>query len=126
MRGKEIAVLADEMLEEVQNFRDEGVPVLSSVNAVADKLICLHRAKFGESLTNMKLQKLCYYAQGLFLAEQGNPLFPEDFQAWNYGPVCPSLYQRFRRFEWRQIDDAITELDLTPELTDHLEGIIES
>jgi uncharacterized phage-associated protein len=40
----------------------------------------------------MKLQKLCYYAQGWWLAWTGAPLFPEDSQAWASGPICPTLY----------------------------------
>jgi uncharacterized phage-associated protein len=44
----------------------------------------------------MKLQKLCYYAQAWSLAWDGEPLFPEDFQAWAGGPVCYELYDRHR------------------------------
>jgi len=38
-----------------------------------------------------KLQKLCYYSQAWSLAWTGQPLFPEDFEAWSNGPVCPEL-----------------------------------
>ncbi|MDR1638266.1 MAG: DUF4065 domain-containing protein [Clostridiales bacterium] len=41
----------------------------------------------------MKLHKLCYFAQGWWLAWTGTSLFPEDFQAWASGPVCPILYE---------------------------------
>jgi uncharacterized phage-associated protein len=51
-------------------------------------------------MTAMKLQKLCYYAYGYHLAWEERPLFPERFQAWANGPVCPDLYARHRgRFE---------------------------
>ena len=47
-------------------------------------------------MTAMKLQKLCYYAYGYHLAWEGRKLFPEPFQAWANGPVCPDLYRQHR------------------------------
>jgi uncharacterized phage-associated protein len=49
-------------------------------------------------LSNLKLQKLLYYAQGHHLAESGGPLFDEDIQAWSHGPVVPSVYHAFKGF----------------------------
>jgi len=51
-----------------------------------------------ELLSNLKLQKLVYYAQGLHLADQGEPLFSESIEAWQYGPVIPGLYFKFRDY----------------------------
>ena len=52
------------------------------------------------SMTTMKLQKLCYYAQAWSLAWDGKPLFKEDFQAWANGPVCQEVFSAHRgRFE---------------------------
>jgi len=48
------------------------------------------------SNTNMKLQKLSYYAQGWYLAVTNKPLFDEDFEKWDLGPVCPILYEKFK------------------------------
>jgi uncharacterized phage-associated protein len=45
-----------------------------------------------ESMTAMKLQKLCYYAQAWSLVWDEAPLFQEDIQAWVNGPVIPDLY----------------------------------
>ncbi|MDR1061200.1 MAG: DUF4065 domain-containing protein [Clostridiales bacterium] len=44
-------------------------------------------------MTTWKLQKLCYYAQAWSLAWDGKELFPDDFEAWRNGPVCPALYR---------------------------------
>jgi uncharacterized phage-associated protein len=52
------------------------------------------------AMTAMKLQKLCYFAYGYHLAWEERPLFPERFQAWANGPVCPPLYAMHRgRFQ---------------------------
>lgn len=50
----------------------------------------------GELLTNMKLQKLLYYAQGCYLAVYGEPLFDENLEAWQMGPVVPDVYHTFK------------------------------
>lgn len=47
-------------------------------------------------MTAMKLQKLCYYSYGYHLAWEERQLFPERFEAWANGPVCPDLYARHR------------------------------
>lgn len=40
----------------------------------------------------MKLQKLCYYCQAWSLVWDQAPLFDEDFEAWQTGPVCRELF----------------------------------
>jgi uncharacterized phage-associated protein len=53
----------------------------------------------GESdMTNMKLNKLLYYAQGTHLARTGQPLFNDTIEAWPYGPVIPTVYQQYKEF----------------------------
>ena len=44
------------------------------------------------TMSTMKLQKLCYYAQAWSLVWDDQPLFDEDFQAWANGPVCRELF----------------------------------
>ncbi|MFN9322407.1 MAG: Panacea domain-containing protein [Holosporales bacterium] len=47
-------------------------------------------------ITNLKLQKLLYYAQGLHLGTQKQPLFEDTMEAWRHGPVVPSVYQDYK------------------------------
>ena len=51
-----------------------------------------------ELLSNMKLQKLLYYAQGLFLVVNDSLLFKEKIEAWTYGPVIPNLYHFYKEY----------------------------
>jgi uncharacterized phage-associated protein len=55
------------------------------------------------AMTNMKVQKLLYYSQSLHLALYDEPLFNEEIQAWRYGPVCPSAYRFYSKFEAEQL-----------------------
>lgn len=49
----------------------------------------------GSGISNLKLQKLLYFAQGYSLSRLGKPLFEEELQAWQHGPVAPSVYRMF-------------------------------
>lgn len=49
-----------------------------------------------ELISNMKLQKLIYYAQGIAIAMGDIPLFNDEIRAWSYGPVVPSVYQAYK------------------------------
>lgn len=67
-------------------------------------------AKSGE-ITQMKLHKLLYYAQGWYLAVVGKPLLNETITAWKHGPVVPSLYYDLKKFGARPIDRLTRTID---------------
>lgn len=49
-----------------------------------------------ELISNLKLQKLVYYAQGIHLALYNKPLFSQRIEAWQYGPIVPDLYHYYK------------------------------
>jgi uncharacterized phage-associated protein len=72
----------------------------------------------GEDLTNLKVQKLLYYAQGHYLARYGKPLFSNKIEAWAHGPVVPAIYAEMKYskslkpspdYDWSVIDRDTTE-----------------
>lgn len=65
-------------------------------NDVARYLLAKQDADAGDTISNLKLQKLCYYAQGLSVATRGEPLFDGTVEAWLHGPVVPELYREYR------------------------------
>ena len=58
-------------------------------------------------VTNMKLQKLVYIAQGFSFALLEQPLFDEDIRALKWGPVIMSLYNRVKHYGSNPIDKKI-------------------
>ncbi len=49
------------------------------------------------NLTPLKLQKLLYYVQvNHLINNQGQPLFSDSIQKWQYGPVVPNVYFEFK------------------------------
>ena len=71
---------------------------MTTVSNVANSFILMDEQNDGEGLTNLKLQKLVYYAQGFHLAIFGVSLFDENIEAWTYGPVVPDLYQVYKHY----------------------------
>ncbi len=57
-------------------------------------------SRYGDShpITNLKLNKLVFYAQVESLKKYGIPLFSDEIQAWEYGPVEPDVYHAFKRY----------------------------
>lgn len=53
----------------------------------------------GDLITNLKLQKLLYYAQAWYLVNYSKPLFREKIRPWALGPVVREVYSEFRNFE---------------------------
>lgn len=49
-----------------------------------------------DGMTNMKLNKLLFFAQAISLQKYGKPLFDDPIEAWTHGPVVPTVYHTFK------------------------------
>jgi uncharacterized phage-associated protein len=60
-----------------------------------------------EELSNLKLQKLLYFAFRNYYKESkevGKALFKDRFEAWDYGPVIRDIYLDYQKFGARNIE----------------------
>jgi len=65
---------------------------------LASELVRRRRERGLSDPTNLELQKLAYFCHGWHLALLGRPLVNEEFEAWRFGPVLPSIYHTFKVF----------------------------
>lgn len=86
-----------------------GVIKMQSADNVARWFLSRNRLRSlsGEPdfISNLKLQKLLYYAQGIHLALYGKALFAEPITAWQYGPVVEPVYQIYKSHGSEAIQD---------------------
>jgi uncharacterized phage-associated protein len=81
--------------------------------------------KYGQTqgMTPMKLIKMVYIAHGWYLAQQNKLLINENAQAWKFGPVIPSLYNRFKVYGNGQITETVNSDIDNPEVTAFLDEV---
>ena len=71
------------------------------------KYIC---EKGGWKVSNLQLQKVLYLAQMIYMGRNdGEPLTQAKFEAWDYGPVEPTVYRKVRMFGSAPIQDVFFE-----------------
>lgn len=73
-----------------------------------------------DDISNLKLQKLLYYAQGSYLGLYDKPLFDDAIFAWKHGPVVEGVYHEFKQNGSR----GIVEFDNAPILDDETENVL--
>jgi len=76
-------------------------------------------------ISNLKLQKLLYYAQGFNLALLDTPLFDNQIEKWTHGPVVPDVYHQYKSFGNNPIDcpDEFSNEAFSPETLGLLEEV---
>ena len=91
---------------------------------IANYFISKSDDEAGEFISNLKLQKLLYYAQGFHLAVYNKPLFEESIQAWQHGPVVSEVYQKFKNYGSNAIPlPGIINLELDAKTREFLDEI---
>ncbi|MCP2041930.1 putative phage-associated protein [Neisseria sp. HSC-16F19] len=78
---------------------------------VADFFLSPVDTEEGEQISNLKLQKLLYYAQGYALAILGRPLFADKIENWQHGPVVCNVYHDYKQHGSGMLPAAHIELD---------------
>jgi len=58
----------------------------------------------GYTKTNLQVMKLTYISHGYMLAIHGKPLIEDSVEAWDHGPVIPTIWNEFKRWGSRIIE----------------------
>lgn len=89
-------------------FREEAA---HDARAVANLFLEMALDKKIE-LTNLKIQKLMYFAHAECLVKYHRALIRQAFEAWDMGPVIKAAYDQFKKFEGRPIDEPAKAFDV--------------
>ena len=74
----------------------------SKIDQIANYII----THIGE-VTPLALEKLLAFSNGVNYALNGKQLIFEESQAWAHGPVYPRMYNKYKKYGYKPIDDGI-------------------
>lgn len=80
---------------------------------IADWFIARNRADLclgnsAEPINNMKLNKLMYFAQGIYLALYDERLFDDLFYAFELGPISNKIHTKYREKDITKLYDCVS------------------
>lgn len=82
----------------------------------------------GNSITNLKLQKLLYYAQAWYMVLTENKeepiLFDERIEAWSHGPVVREIYNKYSEMRYNAILRPEADVELDEETEEILKEVL--
>lgn len=83
----------------------------------------------GTPISNLHLQKILFFLQRDSLQNSGSPLFSESIEAWQYGPVIPTVYNNFSYYSAMPIiptnSDPNPQLGLSANLIKKIDNLAE-
>ncbi len=79
--------------------------------SVAQYILQQCKSSGDSSVTPMQLLKLVYVAHGYMLGKHGRPLLDEPVQAWQYGPVVPSVYHAVKEYRSAPVECVAEKLE---------------
>jgi uncharacterized phage-associated protein len=87
----------------------------------------LNAAEDEEMPSNLKLQKLLYYAQGTSLALTGQPLFSNPIVRWAHGPAVEEVYRLYGKYQSRPIEyDEEYQVSIDTETEEMLKSVYDA
>ncbi len=84
------------LLKKIQN---------SKIDQISNYIII----KLGE-VTPLALQKLLAFSNGVNYALNGKQLIKEECQAWRHGYVYPEIYNEYKKYKYKPIDNGINSI----------------
>lgn len=77
-----------------------------SANIIAKEIINYSNRRCF-AISNLKLQKVLYFIQAIFLNEYNRACFTDNIEAWTLGPVVPSVYRQYKIFGANSIPETV-------------------
>ena len=77
---------------------------MASAYEIANYLVYL-MSDVCDDLTNMKINKLLYYAQGHSMKKYGRVMFDDRIEAWDHGPIVYDVYTHYKDYGDRPISE---------------------
>lgn len=75
-------------------------------------------------ISNLQLQKILYYVQKEYLM-RGSVAFSDEIEAWQFGPVVPSVYYRFCVFGAMPITNTYDDININAEDMEIINPIVD-
>lgn len=93
---------------------------------IAKYIVCeMNRIK--EKVTQLKLQKLLYFVEAYYMVKYDKEkLFEDEFLAWTYGPVCKSVYDKYKSYYDLPIVESDCEDIKDPQIEDAIKIVCEA
>lgn len=76
-------------------------------------------------ISNMQLQKILYFIQLDYLKRFDKPIFSDEIEAWQFGPVVPNVYYYFSGFGSMTIPLAFSDYNISPDDKININKIVE-
>ena len=78
------------------SFRKEIVEMYDALT-VAEYVI-KYSTLSGMPVSNLRLQKVLYFIQAEFMVSTNSECFNDRIEAWDLGPVVPTVYRKYKVF----------------------------
>lgn len=98
-KGVEVIESKEEFIKLIQ--KDRILTGLDIAKYILSKVKCTH----------LKLEKLVYLCFVEYLCQYEKELYKDKIYAYRYGPVVDSVYERYKEYGYKEIDD--TDIDAT-------------
>jgi uncharacterized phage-associated protein len=92
------------------DMKNEAKDIIGTPYKAIDiaKYILFMAYENGDLVTNLKLQKLLYYAQAWYMVHHdGKKLFEDEIEAWRFGPVIRDIYDLYKEFSANPIVEQV-------------------
>jgi uncharacterized phage-associated protein len=98
----------------------------TNASEVAGTILSLCAKRGIDDVSNLKLQKLTYYAEAWYLAFENKSLYSDRIEAWIHGPVIPTVFKEYRDYRWAPLQRPATRPSADADIIEHLNMVLDT